>query len=1001
MRNLCTVLARLCPQIGKIRSVAASINLDLTHIALDGDSEHVWHLVLEEADKRQQVAAMIQFARQLYPTDQELGALQQILTLYEHGNPSRSSGITEAPAIQQPITYVVNTAGGTFVTGDVNTDGGAFIGRDNQSGAISGQESIPSPEIRALRTAYLQRLFHRVDTIFLSQATMEEQGNKRLSLEMLYTAHLTQSLTTDISPHAMQGTRTDDEQANSVRRLTALESINRHKELVLLGAPGSGKSTFLKFIALCMAGELLGHPRANLTLLTQSIPAESVTETDKLTDPAIQQWDHGALLPVYIPLREFVAVVESMASSEEPIEHLLDYMNYALAAAHLDNYAPHLLRELLGKGGLILLDGFDEVPERNGHRQQLLQMLNDFRSTYTNCRIVFSSRPYAYQEFARQLPAFVETTLAPFQSWQISQFIEHYFNYLVTTNSAISPQDLQMKTAIIKAEVENTPHLHELAATPLFLTLMMSLFAWRGGILLKNRAELYEKGIDLLLNEWEQPQAIQNLANQQQTLSVSVHEWLQAPRARVRSALEELAFYAHDRQTQPNGAARISTQELVVMLWRAAGPDARVGRLAEYLEHRAGLLIDQGDGTHSFPHRTIQEYLAACYLTYTEFPKKLIALVRADLQRWYEVFLLAGSIIGREKPYAIWALLRRLCPQPFQAEQQIAELSPNDWRIAHLAGQLVADTALYAQKSLDFVEMETLNAIKSWLVALVSSQQLSTQERALAGTNLGLLGDERPGVGLTGVGLNEESLPNIEWIALPAGPFVIGSEELTSDLITEPYSISRYPITIAQYQRFIDVGGYNEPRYWTAAGWAWRQSEQISGPASFATTHVAPNHPQTGISWYEAIAFCAWLSAKSARKVTLPSEVQWERAARHTDGRIYPWGNEFTMENCNMRDDGVAQTTAVGLFANGNAHCGAADMAGNVWEWCATQWNSDISQYNPTIDDALEGTTRRSLRGGSWANDRRFMRCANRHRNHPDHRGPNVGFRVISSGVGI
>ena len=105
-----------------------------------------------------------------------------------------------------------------------------------------------------------------------------------------------------------------------------------------------------------------------------------------------------------------------------------------------------------------------------------------------------------------------------------------------------------------------------------------------------------------------------------------------------------------------------------------------------------------------------------------------------------------------------------------------------------------------------------------------------------------------------------------------------------------------------------------------------------------AHSFQTPNHPQVGVSWYEAVAYCNWLSERLGYTVRLPSEAEWERAARSTDGRIYPWGDEFDARRCNMSDTGIGATSTVGIFPDGDADCGAADMSGNVWEWCSTKW---------------------------------------------------------------
>jgi formylglycine-generating enzyme required for sulfatase activity len=128
------------------------------------------------------------------------------------------------------------------------------------------------------------------------------------------------------------------------------------------------------------------------------------------------------------------------------------------------------------------------------------------------------------------------------------------------------------------------------------------------------------------------------------------------------------------------------------------------------------------------------------------------------------------------------------------------------------------------------------------------------------------------------------------------------------------------------------------------------------------------NHPRETVSWYQAVAFCRWLSDKLGYLIELPHEYEWEAAARYPDGRFYPWGNQFDKNLANTSESGVGQTTAVGIYpAN---ELGLCDMSGNVWEWCRNKYDNPEDE---TIDDSGGG---RVLRGGSWLNDQEHARAA-------------------------
>jgi Novel STAND NTPase 1/Sulfatase-modifying factor enzyme 1/Effector-associated domain 1 len=195
-------------------------------------------------------------------------------------------------------------------------------------------------------------------------------------------------------------------------------------------------------------------------------------------------------------------------------------------------------------------------------------------------------------------------------------------------------------------------------------------------------------------------------------------------------------------------------------------------------------------------------------------------------------------------------------------------------------------------------------AMKRVWITVLSNPERRVLERARAGDALGLLGDPRPGVGL-----RPDDLPDITWLEVKAEPFLMGAgaEQFTCNVITESFHISRYPITVAQYQVFVEAGGYEQKQYWTVAG--WRTRDTITAPRTYQDVYQIPNHPQVGVSWYEAVAFCNWLSRQTGKVISLPSEAQWELAARGTDGQTYPWGDQGApATHCNMYDTGIGVT---------------------------------------------------------------------------------------------
>jgi formylglycine-generating enzyme required for sulfatase activity len=234
--------------------------------------------------------------------------------------------------------------------------------------------------------------------------------------------------------------------------------------------------------------------------------------------------------------------------------------------------------------------------------------------------------------------------------------------------------------------------------------------------------------------------------------------------------------------------------------------------------------------------------------------------------------------------------------------------------------------------------------------------------------------------------LIEERMPEYQvveapegMVYVPPGPFVMGGEDgfpLQISRLEEGFFIGRHPVTNAQYQRFVEAGGYDKREYWSDAGWHQKQEKKWTEPEFWHDPEWnQPDQPVVGVSWYEAEAYARWVGMR------LPTEMEWEKAARGIDGRDYPWGNKFDQDRCNTYESDIRRTTPVGKHSpEGDSPYGTADMAGNVWEWCADWYDEDRDS--------------KVLRGGSWNHIQRYARCPYRLKNHPHLRLDNRGIRV-------
>jgi len=207
------------------------------------------------------------------------------------------------------------------------------------------------------------------------------------------------------------------------------------------------------------------------------------------------------------------------------------------------------------------------------------------------------------------------------------------------------------------------------------------------------------------------------------------------------------------------------------------------------------------------------------------------------------------------------------------------------------------------------------------------------------------------------------------------GKFLYGEDKHIEN-IDEAFWIDVYPVTNSQYDKFIQQGGYQNNDYWGEEGKKWKADDGVKQPKYWEDGNwIAPDHPVVGVSYYEAEAYAKWAGKR------LPTEKEWERAARGTDGNEYPWGNEFDKERCNTSESHIEKTTRVNRYPNGISLSGCYDMAGNVWEW-ASSW----------YDENKES---KWLRGGSWENNEDDARCSNRLRGGPEFRLNDIGFRCV------
>jgi formylglycine-generating enzyme required for sulfatase activity len=809
-----------------------------------------------------------------------------------------------------------------------------------------------------------------------------------LTLDAVYT-----SLDTKTSERAEEMPGSGGEEA---KPLPALQAVARHSCVVLKGDPGSGKSTFVSHLSLCLAKHHL--------------------EPDKKWLERLEGWPADACpLPLTIVLRDFVRA-QPPTLPDPHLTCLWEFFVKTLKDTDLETCASPLKAALNLGHAIVFLDGLDEVPT-DAQRDFVRACALKFAERFRHSRLVLTCRTIPYQAMLEKegkdleahprpgprLADVPDFELAPFDDEKISKFITAW--YIAHVPKPFSREVAEERRRALAQAVQR-PELRRLAGNPMLLTDMALLDTHRGR-LPNDRAKLYKEVIELLLLRWDETKSGGGLQDLLREAKRDDNDLL-----RTLGAVA-YAVHSRSRNLKADETGDIQRYELLDA-FEALHPEKSLDwakRVIETIEQRAGLLVAREERVFAFRHRSFQEYLAAVHLTKDkDFAGKALSLLD-ETGYWREVIKWASGRVTHVDDVVEWkgfALLRKLCPGDQPPE-------PLPWHRVWLAGEALLEMSLAKVTQFDDGPALVIRS-RGLLKQLVAQGALTPFERAQAGMALGQLGDDRPGVG-TIPRPSQKAVPDLDWAGViePGDPFTMGGKTPRQDnlqfkhRLQHPFCVALYPVTVAQFALFIQDGGYEREALWTRAGWQWREKEQRTPPEDYEPAFQTPNHPRVGVTWYEAMAFCNWINVAFTPEelklpdktwtLRLPSEAEWERAARHTDGRSYPWGDEAQVveQRSNIGDTGLGHTSAVGLFPSGNAACGAADVAGNVWEWCLTQWREDYKNYEKLADQGQEGDSARVLRGGSWSVPADNACCAFRVRGDPVIQYWGVGFRLVAS----
>ena len=674
------------------------------------------------------------------------------------------------------------------------------------------------------------------------------------------------------------------------------EAMRAHRKLLVVGDPGSGKSTFLKRVAFQLCKE----------------------------------WVEGAPLPVRIEAAVLSAYIAQQhpktgpadASSPDWIPVFLgaqcDEKNRGLGADYF--------RARLRSGGChVLIDGLDETPDEHS-RGRLAKLIREAAAAFNGCRFVVTSRP----EGKVPIPDFEEALIGDLEPQAIRAFLAKVAKQLY--------QDDETRERGFREELEAAVNGRREIRKMTRNTVMLTALA----VLQHNHVKLPEKRVDLY---------------------GSILEWLSKQRAKpgrmpAGDCLLRLRELALEMQNHEEGR-----KKQVPLAWAGEKLARRfvnresAERFLRAEQNDSGIVVSRGPDI-AYWHLTFQEYLAALEIAGWEDTAQHELLLGGEPRiyqpEWRETSLLYGGLLHNMGPRKVDALLRKVLDgmgkQPSLA---------NRAKCVGLIGALLPDLVGYTVSDERYGEslrlvMDIFDAAKS--------KSVPFQDRLAAAEALGQAGDPR--------------LVKHEWVTIRAARnYWIGAQskdpkgrnydkeaydddEPLREMNLLPFRIGKYPVTVAQYLTFVEEGTApnREPENWD------EQQEH-------------PNWPVVNVTWHQATAYCEWAGGR------LPTEEEWERAARGPKCTKYPWGKaDIDPSRANYDDSKIGHPTPVGLYPSGASAEGACDMVGNVLEWTSSEWSEGSGTY--------------VWRGGCFYNNRWNARSSYRSSYLPDVLYAILGFRL-------
>lgn len=764
-----------------------------------------------------------------------------------------------------------------------------------------------------------------------------------------------------------------------------LSAANLFQHVVILGAPGSGKTTTAKAIATAHYCEFVNNPQM-----------KDISDLGLWRDP-----DN---LPIYIELKSMVSDEDFPDIERKDINPTAEFfMKYIKKCLYNNNdtVMEYVTEKLQGGKAILILDGLDEVPIPNIkedaielRHNQLQSLIRSIKTFFPKIKIIVTSRPAGYSGWT--LNGFEVLHIRPLSSEEASKLAYSY--YIAAGEEKDESRKL---TENLADEIERLPT--KIREYPLFVCLLAAIYREKKDNFPAKRGGLLQISLDTLLGSWTIKRHEEK--NIQDILNCTSGQLVNCLAKISFRALSEIGIPGNT--DTPDVPIAMALEEFYLL-----GDYINPTQVLNYIMNQAGIWTSPAHRKLRFVHRLFQEYLAALAISQKDdCIGEMTELVIGNPILWTEVSLLFADILSNKKQKGeLFLFIEQLL-------SRFRECS-NPAAIIALVANVIIDEEFHSlSKSIKCSASIGVCRRKLMGCLLQHDIELSGKQRNLIGLALNELNDLRKGISV-----DNNGIPCFEWVQISGGKFRMGTSEAEKTIIEEiggkgtwnlqrefpqhivkvdKFEISKYPVTSIQFNSFVMADdGYADDKWWTEAGLDWREQ---NGPP---TAPLPDNCPQNCVTWYEAVAFCRWYSCKTNMKVRLPSEAEWEYAARGNQYNQFVWGNKCESIYANVNETGIGKVSPVGCFPssmeNGSI-CDLYDMNGNLWEWCSSIVEKDDGykyKYPYIADDGRENLEEgnnclRATRGGYYDGEWMYSRSCYRGRDIPSLRAERQGFRVV------